>query len=195
MPPWDSEERKLKTNMYYFFKIFRTWKKLLPLFPCYLSLLLKTSSMLPWRKVREKNAHWIENSWAFLGVFSHDSAKRPHRTHQCEEVGRSMWEATSSILNEQPFSLPPSKPFKSGREWLICSEHPLDRGLFPLLDFLRKHLQTSPNTDWKPFSAAISPSGQTPCTLSPWTIKRWSSQEITGWHEAQIEQFSLAVWI
>lgn len=63
-----------------------------------------TSSMLPWRKVRERNAHWIGNSWAFLGVFSHDSAKRPHGTHQCEEVRRSMWGATSSILNEQSFS-------------------------------------------------------------------------------------------
>lgn len=134
-------------------------------------------------KVRQRSAHWIGNSWASLGVFSHDSAKRPHGAHQCEQVGRSMWAATASILNEQSLSLPPSSSLKSGREWFILSEAStwpwaLSSSWFSQIIFtvLSQHrlktiffsssaLQDKLHDPFPPWS------------LSPWTVKRWSSQE------------------
>lgn len=75
-------------------------------------------------------------------------------------------------------SPPPSSPFKSGREWFICSEAPtwpwaLSSSWFSQKAFTRP----LPTQTKNHFMQLISPSGQTPCTLSPWTIKRWSSQE------------------
>lgn len=116
-------------------------------------------------KVRQRSAHWIGNSWASLGIFSHDSAKRPHGTHPCEQVGRSMWSATASVLNEQSLSLPSSSPFKSGREWL-WSPH-LTLGSFLFLIFSDNIHSPLPTQTENHFLQLISPSGQTPWSLSP----------------------------
>lgn len=77
-----------------------------------------------------------------------------------------------------------------GENGSFALKPPLDRGLFPLLDFLRKHLQSSPNTDWKPFSAVHQAFRKKSMNLFPLNYRDGQVRKIAGWHEARTVLFS-----